>query len=161
MWFLTLSVYCDSLALTTPKLTRAYSVVLIHGLNRTGDPEHARRTWTHEDQTFWPDTLLPLVLPTARILLFAYNSSVSSNASNTPLASHAQSLLDRLRLQRLEADEMHRPLIFIAHCLGGLLIKQALVHAKINDRQYGCLRLSTCGLVFFGTPHAGENRYVY
>jgi len=38
--------------------------------------------------------------------------------------------------------------------LGGLLVKQALVEARI-DPLYKCLKASPCGLVFFATPHRG------
>ena len=62
--------------------------------------------------------------------------------------------------KRLEEKEIHRPLIFISHSLGGLLVKQALIEARLNDRKYRCLRASTCGLVFFATPHAGGNKCV-
>ena len=132
--------------------------MFVHGLNPTGDPDHARRTWTHENGTIWPATLLPQLLPKARILLFAYNSSVLGNASNVPVAGHAQSLLNDVYHKRLDAQEIHRPLIFVAHSLGGLLVKQALIEARLNER-YRCLKASTYGLVFFATPHAGGNRY--
>lgn len=46
------------------------------------------------------------------------------------------------------------PIIFIAHSLGGLVIKQALVIAK-NDNTYINLRKATYGLVFFAVPHQG------
>lgn len=137
-----------------------HSIVFVHGLNPKGDSEHARKTWTHENGTFWPEELLPELLPTARVLLFAYNSSILSNASNVPVAGHAQSLLNDVKNRRLEAKEIHRPLIFVAHSLGGLLVKQALIEARLNERKYSCLKASTYGLVFFATPHAGGNRYV-
>jgi protein SERAC1 len=38
--------------------------------------------------------------------------------------------------------------------LGGLVVKQALVTAKLNG-SYGTIIKSTCGMVFFGTPHRG------
>jgi hypothetical protein len=40
--------------------------------------------------------------------------------------------------------------------LGGLVVKQALVTAKLNDA-YGNLSKCTRGLIFFGTPHRGGN----
>ena len=39
--------------------------------------------------------------------------------------------------------------------MGGLLVKQALVEAGIRSSNYGCIKASTKGLVFFATPHAG------
>lgn len=137
-------------------------IVFVHGLNPKGQENHARTTWTHSGNTshtaiFWPQTLLPESVPTARILLFAYNSSILANASNAPVHGHANTLLNRLHHKRRQEAERHRPIIFISHSLGGLLVKQALVEAKINPL-YACIKASTYGLVFFATPHSGGNR---
>jgi len=129
-------------------------IVFVHGLNPKGVETHARDTWTDDGGVFWPDTLLRQDLPSARVLIFAYNSSVLSNASSAHVASHARTLCDRLMNRRREDQEVHRPLLFVAHSLGGLLVKQALVEARI-DPEYRCLKSSTCGLVFFATPHRG------
>ncbi|KAL8711670.1 MAG: hypothetical protein Q9225_007083 [Loekoesia sp. 1 TL-2023] len=132
-------------------------IVFVHGLNPKGADNHARQTWTDDGDVFWPQTLLPQELPTARILLFAYNSSIFSNASNANVASHARTLCDRLKNRRLSEHALHRPLVFVAHSLGGLLVKQALVEAKDNPL-YKCLKASTYGLVFFATPHCGGEK---
>ena len=136
------------------------SIVFVHGLNPKGLEDHARSTWTHsanDNNVFWPDALLRESIPSARIILFAYNSSVGTNASNTPVHSHAETLLNRLNLIRQHDSEKHRRLIFVSHSMGGLLVKQALIEAKIHSSNYGCIRVSTKGLVFFATPHAGGN----
>ena len=132
------------------------SIVFVHGLNPKGTEDHARRTWTHEDGTFWPNALLQQSVPTARIIIFAYNSSVLSNASNSPIHSHASTLLNRLLNERRKREEKHRALIFVAHSLGGLLVKQALIEALLNQK-YKCIKASTYGIVFFATPHSGGN----
>ncbi len=132
------------------------SIVFVHGLNPKGTDDHARNTWTHKDGTFWPNDLLPQSIATARIILFAYNSSVLSNASNSPVHSHANTLLNRLLHERRKIEERHRALIFVAHSLGGLLVKQALIEAMLNPI-YKCIKASTYGLVFFATPHSGGN----
>ena len=132
-------------------------IVFVHGLNPKGAETHARQTWTDDSGVFWPETLLPSELPSARILLFAYNSSILGKASSAHVASHARTLCDRLTNCRRGAQEVHRPLLFVAHSLGGLLVKQALVEARI-DPLYKCLKASTCGLVFFATPHRGGER---
>ena len=46
------------------------------------------------------------------------------------------------------------PIIFVAHSLGGLVVKQALVIAK-NDDNYISVRKATHSLVFFAVPHQG------
>ncbi len=129
-------------------------IVFVHGLNPRGLDTHAHQTWTDDKNFFWPRDLLPQELPLARILLFSYNSSIVSNASSANLASHAAMLCERLKNFRLKEEEVHRPLLFVAHSLGGLLIKQALVEARENP-EYRCLKASTKALVFFATPHRG------
>ena len=129
-------------------------IVFVHGLNPKGSEAHARQTWTDGEGVFWPSDLLPKELPSARILLFSYNSSILSNASTAHLASHAAMLCGRLSDSRLKKEEVHRPLLFVAHSLGGLLVKQALVEAVLNPK-YRCLKASTQALVFFATPHRG------
>ena len=139
------------------RLILLLSIIFVHGLNPKGTEDHARRTWTHKDGTFWPNDHLPQSIPTARILLFAYNSSVLSKPSNSPVHSHANSLLNGLLNERRKSEERHRALIFVAHSLGGLLVKQALIEAMLNPL-YRCIKASTYGLVFFATPHSGGNK---
>ena len=89
--------------------------------------------------------------------MFEYNASLLRNASNASIAAHARSLLNDVRNERLQADEKHRPLIFVAHSLGGLVVKQALTEATIN-KMHECLHTSIYGLVCFATPHLGYKR---
>ncbi len=49
-----------------------------------------------------------------------------------------------------------RPIIFVCHSLGGIVVKRALVTAKL-DETYDAIRLATYGIVFFATPHQGGN----
>ncbi|KAF8530880.1 hypothetical protein BDD12DRAFT_767720, partial [Trichophaea hybrida] len=105
----------------------------------------------------WPRDLLPQDVPGARILVFGYNSNVAFNVSNQSTREHANALLERLSASRASPQARIRPIIFVGHSLGGLLIKQALVNAKLNWKVYSSIRESTRGLVFFGTPHQGGN----
>jgi hypothetical protein len=70
------------------------------------------------------------------------------------IQEQAVSLLDRLVFKREDAEE--RPIIFVAHSLGGIIVKQALVEAKLND-VFETIRDATYGIAFFGTPHQGGN----
>ncbi|EXJ53772.1 uncharacterized protein A1O5_13021 [Cladophialophora psammophila CBS 110553] len=101
----------------------------------------------------WLCDFLPKRLPNARILLFGYNSNVAIETSAAGVNEQAVNLLDRFNAQRRQVDP-HRPIIFIAHSLGGIVVKRALVEAKLNDK-YASIRKATFGLVFFATPHRG------
>jgi hypothetical protein len=85
--------------LSSPPATTSRSsivdLVFVHGLNPEGSADHAYKTWTHSNGTFWPKTL-PQEMPWARIMIFGYNSSVAFNASTGTIRTHAASLLDRL-----------------------------------------------------------------
>jgi hypothetical protein len=65
--------------------------------------------------------MLPAVLPTARILRYGYLSEwFGENALSTRAANIAGRLLEELQSSR--SDALDRPLIFIAHSFGGLVV---------------------------------------
>ena len=50
----------------------------------------------------------------------------------------------------------NRPLIFIGHSFGGLVIEQAVVQANSAGGRYEYLVRLIGGIVFLGTPHQGS-----
>ena len=134
-------------------------VVFVHGLK--GDPHY---TWTAEEsKTFWPAQLLPSFVEEekARILTYGYDADTSSftdSQSRNSLASHAENLLVELVANRRIRGANQRPLIFVAHSLGGLLVKQALVSsAEFPGEILRSIFVSTYGILFLGTPHRGSS----
>ena len=97
------------------------SIVAVHGLNPTNKESHAYDTWT-ADKSLWLRDFLPRQLPEARILLFGYNSNVVLNTSTAGVHEQATNLLNRVMLRRKNATE--RPIIFVAHSLGGIIVKK-------------------------------------
>ncbi|KIW67282.1 hypothetical protein PV04_06547 [Phialophora macrospora] len=116
---------------------------------------HAEATWTAGNGKMWLSDFLPKRLPDARILLFGYNSNVAVETSSAGVDEQAVNLLDRLTARRKLVSPRRR-IIFIAHSLGGIVVKRALVEAKLDDK-YASIRKATFGLVFFATPHHGGN----
>lgn len=133
----------------------AVDICFVHGL--TGDRES---TWTALGQSMpWPQGLLPSEIKSARILTFGYDAYVlrSSVASSNRLIDHASNLLTSLTTNRTKSRASSRPLIFIAHSLGGLICKVAVLHSRNNAEAH--LRdvfHSTKGIIFMGTPHKGS-----
>ncbi|KAK0712187.1 Alpha/Beta hydrolase protein, partial [Apiosordaria backusii] len=133
-------------------------IIAIHGLNG-----HAFRTWTKEcpasqpgaaaTGTMWLRDLLPSRLPDARIMTYGYDSRVFSG-TKADVLQDAEELLSQLRAKR-EDLEVGYPILFIAHSLGGLVLKQALCVAK-DHSEYGELFEMTRGITFMGTPHRGS-----
>ncbi|TVY50557.1 Protein SERAC1 [Lachnellula cervina] len=139
-------------------------IVAVHGLN--GD---SIKTWKSEPEGIcWlshPD-FLPRYVNRARVLTWGYNANVSSLDGRTTSSDrnlqHAQTLLE---------GAQDRPIIFLCHSLGGIIVKrphpndtdeQALAYSasrsapKIRHLQsvYTC----TYAILFFGTPHNGSNK---
>ncbi|KAK4236388.1 hypothetical protein C8A03DRAFT_45622 [Achaetomium macrosporum] len=132
------------------------NVVAVHGLN--GD---CFGTWTgqspSEGPTIWVNELLLQKLPRTRVMTFGYNASVVGNTSVAGIRGHARKLLTLLRDKREDDGTSHRPIVFVAHSLGGIIVKQALMIARNEWKVFGDILTSTKGIVFFGTPHRGSD----
>lgn len=63
-------------------------------------------------------------------------------------------MLEKLKAAQIGANG--RPVIWVSHSMGGLLVKQMLVDAK-ESQEYNNIYSNTKGVVFFGTPHAGSS----
>ena len=102
----------------------------VHGL--TGDRDE---TWTAEGQLEpWPKILLAQNLPQARLLTYGYDAYVvkKSVVSTTTLLNHGINLLNDLTNDRDSCRASSRPIIFVAHSLGGLACKVALLQSRNN-----------------------------
>jgi pimeloyl-ACP methyl ester carboxylesterase len=130
-------------------------VIFVHGL--TGSRIN---TWTARDETEpWPQTLLPSVLTTARILTFGYDASVTDwrgMVSQNRIANHAWNLLTSLATYRENDGTNERPIIFVCHSLGGLVCEDTLVTSRQRSEPHlQNILHSTRGIIFMGTPHHG------
>ncbi|EXM13252.1 hypothetical protein FOTG_18293 [Fusarium oxysporum f. sp. vasinfectum 25433] len=133
-------------------------IVAIHGLNG-----HREKTWTAEDGIHWLRDLLPDDAPRARILSWGYdaNTHAASGTSSLFLYDHARTLVSDLSRKRKLTNSSQRPIIFIAHSLGGIVVKSALIHSDAARQgallEQRSIKLSTYGILFMGTPHQGGN----
>lgn len=131
-------------------------IVAVHGLY--GDP---KSTWTSpQTNAFWLKDFLPQDVPNARVMTFGYNTDAAFGNTTAEIIDYAKSLLSSLIDKREQVDELRRPLIFIGHSLGGIVIKQSLFQATIEQR-YNSISESTVGIVFLGTPHRGSENVAY
>jgi hypothetical protein len=75
---------------------------------------------------FWPKDLLPKDLPNCRICTWGYNvdmNLVRRDTSTATVFQHAKNLLSDLADARMSNGEKTCPLIFVAHSLGGIVVK--------------------------------------
>jgi hypothetical protein len=131
-------------------------ICFIHGLTGNRDS-----TWTAEGQCQpWPQFLLGPKLNKARILTYGYDAYMvrKSVASSNRLIDHSTNLLNDLTTERSSSNNASgRPIIFVAHSLGGLVCKEAILLSRNNPEMH-LKKIFDCtkGIIFMGTPHTGS-----
>ena len=137
----------------TENETRRGDVVFVHGLGGDG-----RGTWHPEekkdDNNFWP-FWLGEDLGHVGIWSLAYEVEATRwKGSAMPLVERAINALSILDLEEIG----DRPVVFITHSMGGLLVKQMLRHAlDFNNPRWQKIAEQTKGIVFLSTPHSGAD----
>ncbi|KAI3392268.1 hypothetical protein diail_5932 [Diaporthe ilicicola] len=137
-------------------------IVFVHGIN--GDRID---TWTCGDK-MWPRDFLPEILPEARIVSFGYNADFAkfyhedhkSIAPELTIDDYSISLLDSVRALR-KGKEAERPIIFVAHSMGGLVVANALSRDLKADKALQSIPDHTIGALFLGTPFQGSSLASY
>ncbi|KKZ64978.1 hypothetical protein EMCG_09123 [[Emmonsia] crescens] len=136
-------------------------IVAVHGLDENGTT-----AWTHpETGCFWLRSLLPDENFESRILTFDYKADATSffgSSSSDRILHHAQTLLEEVNAERELDDSTERPIIFVCHGLGGIIVKKALAISSASTSakltHLHSIATSTFGLIFFGTPHEGVEK---
>lgn len=108
---------------------------------------------------FWPRDLLPRAFPQARIATWGYDvqiEGVSTATSQASLFHHSENLLSDLVMLRKSDAAKLKPLIFIAHSLGGIVVKDALSLSGNERTVFNAILPATIGVMFLGTPHHGS-----
>ncbi|KAI5847028.1 hypothetical protein DFP73DRAFT_592874 [Morchella snyderi] len=130
-------------------------IVAVHGLGG-----HRKKTWQHKKTKFcWLEELGKdsCLGGTARVFTFGYDASVVFTRSTARITTIADNLLEAMRRIR-EGDQLavNRPIIFVCHSLGGIIVKKAMLNA-VHNPTHGALFHSVFGIIFLGTPHQGSN----
>ena len=114
------------------------------------------------EKVYWPQHLVPEALPMARVLVYGYDTNVR-HSLGPPLNQNTVYDIASDFLQSLEAERRShplRPLVFVAHSLGGIVVKEALRRSHGFGSHHNHLRRiyeSTVAILFFGTPHGGAD----
>ncbi|KAF2655410.1 hypothetical protein K491DRAFT_778721 [Lophiostoma macrostomum CBS 122681] len=134
----------------------AIQCVLIHGLGG-----HAIASFTDDTTGFmWPRDKLPQAYPALQVWTYGYSSSLLDEDSNSNVYEWAESFKLHLRIHRRLCAINRRhpfPLIYIAHSLGGLILKEAMIsmsRASESSEDRANI-LSSYGCLFFGVPSQG------
>jgi hypothetical protein len=145
----------DGIKVLSERSDATVDICFVHGLTGNRDT-----TWTAKGQVQpWPQALLAPQLNRARILTYGYDAYVvkKSVASSNRLIDHSSNLLSDLTTDRTSNNASDRPIIFVAHSLGGLVCKEAILLSRNNPEGH-LQRIFECtkGIIFMGTPHTGS-----
>ncbi|KAI5793179.1 hypothetical protein EDC01DRAFT_655496 [Geopyxis carbonaria] len=134
-----------------------FDVVAVSGLS-----SHAFGSWRSREQyhMMWLRDILPLDFPNFRVFIWGYDSDLNKSTATSSISDFSKRLLLSVYGARCEGEEndIHRPIIFVGHSLGGLVIKQALVEAAQSSSKNVHTILESCiGVFLFGVPNKGLN----
>ncbi len=103
----------------------------------------------------WLRDRLPQDVPQIRSLIYGYDTKLFKSHSFQDLDDIAWSFIARLKEIRRSLAPA-KPLILLAHSLGGIVLKRALVLlAHEGHAEEKMIFESVKSLVFFGVPHKG------
>ncbi|MBP2330368.1 hypothetical protein JOF56_010753 [Kibdelosporangium banguiense] len=127
----------------------ALDVVFVHGLD--GD---AYKTWMRKKETesFWPQWLASEFDDVA-VWTVDYDAWSSGwRGQSMPIQDRAVNLMALLETKGIG----ERPICFVTHSMGGLLVKEILMHASDGRTEFAAFAPAAKGIVFLATPHTGS-----
>ncbi|KAI1365233.1 hypothetical protein F5Y08DRAFT_304790 [Xylaria arbuscula] len=131
-------------------------IIAVHGLGSNVD-----WSWTWQDRSGHRPTvrwlqdadMLPHVIPQARIIAYNYESRWHADAPRTRLRLCGEEFVRSLHQFRTDTSS-ERPIVFMAHSLGGLVVLYGLLFADRN-KSFNHVLASTVGFMSLGTPFRG------
>ncbi|GAB1865692.1 Protein SERAC1 [Camponotus japonicus] len=107
----------------------------------------------------WPKDWLPMDIPYLRLIGINYDTSLSMWAPFCPIENKKNTIKERSEefvVKLTMANVGKRPLVWVGHSMGGLLVKKMLVEEwKTGDKHDICK--NTKAILFYGTPHRGSH----
>ncbi|RDW94234.1 uncharacterized protein DSM5745_01556 [Aspergillus mulundensis] len=146
----------DALKILSGSEDSCISIIAIPGLNFMGYSD-----W--EDPLAgvnWLCDMLPQDVPLARTYTYSWKVSAEETAvmDDVFVRKHAELLLDNVS-NKLSHDP--KPIIFVAHCLGGLMVAKTIALAAERRPQYAQVLEFTVGCIFLSTPFYSFNDSTY
>src|SRR5204863_9071639 len=109
------------------------------------------------DKTFmWIRDALPRSLPGVRAILYGYDTTLVDSNSFQTIWDLACALIHQLKANGWTSPTA-KPIVFLAHSLGGIVLKQALVILAGSGNRDNLLS-AVQGAIFFGVPASGMHQ---
>ncbi|KAJ4857717.1 ankyrin repeats (3 copies) domain-containing protein [Trichoderma breve] len=134
-------------------------IVVVPGLGadpiecwRSSEPGNEFNWITHKEG-------LQREFPRARLLLYKFESAYTGGFKVKQFIGNlAHVLLAGLKSKREGCKT--RPIVFIGHSMGGLIIAKAIILAEASNSQFREIFDTVTGCVFFGTPFKGASVFM-
>ncbi|KAM4771664.1 protein SERAC1 [Rhinophrynus dorsalis] len=169
--------YPDGVYILHPQCRTSQSikadVLFVHGLlgaafktwrQQDRDESLDERSVQEEDYTeCWPKAWLATDCPSLRIISVEYDTHLSDWKAKCTAENYRKSMAYRSRtlLNKLKAAGVgERPIIWVSHSMGGLLVKKMLLNAS-EDHDLKDIVKNTRGIAFYSVPHHGSRLAEY
>ncbi|KAI1477553.1 hypothetical protein F4774DRAFT_388654 [Daldinia eschscholtzii] len=136
--------------LRDPTPNHSYDCISLSGLS-----SHPFGSWQPKksNKTFmWIRDELPLDLPQLRPIIYGYETILPGSRSFQTITDLASQLINQLASSGWTALSA-KPIVFLAHSLGGIVLKRAIVALANSGYNEDAIRI--VGGVFFGVPNFG------
>ncbi|KAI1140104.1 hypothetical protein F5Y05DRAFT_306974 [Hypoxylon sp. FL0543] len=123
----------------------------------SGLASHPFGSWQPKDSSkssMWIRDTLPKSLPHIRPILYGYDTTLFGSQSFQNIFDLALGLISQLKANGW-ASSTCKPLAFLAHSLGGIVLKQAIVSLANRVERDDPILHAMKGAVLFGVPNLG------
>ncbi|XP_042912246.1 protein SERAC1 isoform X1 [Parasteatoda tepidariorum] len=116
--------------------------------------------YLHSYTFCWPKDWLAVDFPNVRILSIDYHTELNKKKSIKSEQKGKEIFCSKTKLllsSLLKANVGEKPIIWVTHSMGGLLLKQLLIEAsESQDDKANLITKNTTGIIFFSVPHKGS-----
>ncbi|KAH8897208.1 hypothetical protein GQ53DRAFT_803263 [Thozetella sp. PMI_491] len=108
-----------------------------------------------KDKSFmWIRDEVPRSIPGVRTIVYGYESKLLGSQSFQTISDIARNLILHLKSGGWNSP-MSKPVVFLAHSLGGIILKEAIVQIADRDKSFASVLNNVRGAIMFGVPNLG------
>ncbi|CAH0047656.1 unnamed protein product [Clonostachys solani] len=123
----------------------------------SGLASHAFGSWQPHggDKSYmWIRDEISKSLPGVRAIIYGYDSKIIDSDSFQSISDIALGLIHQLKAGGWNLPSA-KPIVFLAHSLGGIVLKEALVQVADRDAAFSSIVENVRGAIMFGVPSLG------